>query len=550
MQTIQGDTVIIGGGSAGCAMAARLSANSTRQVILFEAGPDDQNLMRRVISRQPQMTGDPRFDWNFFTEPDPNMANRQLRWPRGKVLGGSSTINGLIAIRGHRDDYNRWEAMGCAGWGWKDVLPYFLRLEDFGPGASALHHVGGPLPVSMPGGRHFLCDRLVAAAQETLGISENRDFNGNLQDGVGDYAMNVTRGLIPARVSASSAYLKEARRRSNLRVITDAHVRRITFDGHRATGVEYQRSGVYATATARRQVILSAGAIGSPQLLQLSGIGDPEHLRSLGITPIVPLSGVGENLQDHLQIPSRFRFYVHSFPDRLRNACSRYLLAFQGVILQTGLFYGATNFGLFLRSDAGLTQPDIQFHLHPSAGSLRSPNGFSMLSISGWQLRPESRGRIRLRAADPLTPPAIVANYLSSEVDQRIAVTILRIARRLSESSALRPYRLEPLHPAPSTKSDAELLDHARQAAETTYHPVGTCRMGADPGSVVDPCLRVRGVQGLYVADASIMPTVISGNTHLPCVMIGEKASDIIIEDERNATGPEVMSVAKAADTV
>jgi choline dehydrogenase len=535
METIEGDTLIIGGGSAGCALAARLSADPNRQVVLFEAGPDDQNVPLRVLSRKFQMTGDPRFDWRFMTEPDPNLGNRGRVWPRGKVLGGSSTINGLLANRGHRDDYDGWAAMGCTGWAWKDVLPYFRRLEDFGPGSSELHNAGGPLPVSAPRGRHFLCDKFVAAAQETLGVGESRDFSGAAQDGAGYYAVNISRGLIPLRASASAAYLKEARRRPNLRIITDAHVCRITFNEGRATGVEYERGGGRSEATARRQVILSAGSIGSPQLLQLSGIGNAEHLRSLGIQVVVPLSAVGENLQDHLQIGSRFRFAAHTINQRVQNVCRKFLLAFQGMIMQTGLYYAATNFGIFARTDPSLMRPDVQFHVHPGAGPFRSPDRFSILSISGWQLQPHSRGRILLRSADPHAPPAIFANYLSSEIDQRAAVTVLRIARRLAGSSALRPYIVEQLQPSPAAQSDAELLDFARQTGETTYHPAGTCRMGADAGSAVDPRLRVRGVRGLYVADASIMPTLISGNPNVPSVMIGEKASDIIIEDEREA---------------
>jgi choline dehydrogenase len=535
METIEGDTLIIGGGSAGCVLAARMSADPNRRVILFEAGPEDRHLALRCLSGKFHMTGEARFDWRFMTEPDPNTANRRLVWPRGKVLGGSSAINGLIATRGHRDDYDGWQAAGCAGWAWNDVLRYFLRLEDFGPGASELHNAGGPLPVSAPRGRHFLCDKFVAAAQETFGIGANRDFNGASQEGAGYYAVNVSRGLIPMRVSAAAAYLKEVRRRPNLRVITDAHVRGITFHGRRATGVVYEQGGVRATATARRQVVLSAGAIGSPQLLQLSGVGDPELLRSLGIEVVVPLPAVGENLQDHLQISSRFRFNARTFGEKMQNACRRFLLAFQGMIMQTGLNYAATNFGIFLRTDPGFTRPDVQFHVHPAQGSLRSPDRFSVLSISGWQLRPESRGRITIRNADPLAPPAILANYLSSEVDQRVAIATLRIARRLSESSVLRPYIVEQWLPPAGAISDAELLDFARHTGETTYHPVGTCRMGGDASSVVDPRLRVRGVEGLYVADASIMPTLISGNTHVPSVMIGEKASDLIIEDERNA---------------
>jgi choline dehydrogenase len=533
-ETLAADTIIIGGGSAGCALAARLSADPKRQVILLEAGPRNRSPLFQLTAAKILRRG-ATCDWGYLTEPDPNMANRPRYWPRGKVLGGSSAINGLIAIRGHRDDYDRWAAMGCPGWSWQEVLPYFLRLEDFGPirsrHAAKLHNRGGPLPVSMPRGGHFLFDHFAAAAQETLGVGANDDFNGVAQDGVGYYAANVSRGVIPRRMSAAAAYLKEARKRPNLRVITDAHVHHITFDGRRATGVVYEQGGQRATATAARQVILSAGSIGSPQILQLSGIGDPEHLRSLGIAVVVPLSAVGENLQDHLQIPMRFRFHARSLAEKIQNVWSKFATAFSGNMMGTGPRYGATNFGMFWRSDPELTQPDLQFHIHPWSSSLLTSERFSGLSVSGWQLRPESRGRVRIRDTNPLAPPAISANYLSTEVDQRAAVTVLHTVRRLSASGALRPYIVEETSPGASVQSDADLLGYAQQISETTYHPVGTCRMGADAESVVDARLRVRGVEGLYVADASIMPTVISGNTNLPAVMIGEKAADIVAED-------------------
>lgn len=524
MQTIAGDTVIVGAGSAGCALAARLSEDGTRQVILIEAGPDDQRQMPLV--------------WSYFTEPDDSMVDRERYWPRGKAVGGSSTVNGLIAIRGQPQDYDDWVAAGCVGWGWDDVLPYFRRMEDWRAGnaeggASALHGVGGPLAVSRWWGRHFLCDRFIGAAREVLSVKENLDFNGARQEGVGYYPVNVTGWLFPARATASRAYLQAARLRGNLRVIADAHVCRVTFDGRRATGVVYEQAGVPKAATAQRQVILSAGSIGSPQLLQLSGIGNPEELRRLGIEVVAALPAVGENLQDHLQIGSRFRFRARTLRENTRNVWQRIFMAVEGYALRIGTEYGATNFGIFARTAEGLSRPDIQFHVHPCAGPLRSADRFSTLSISGWQLRPESRGRIALFTADPLMPPAISANYLSSEVDQRFAVTILRLTRRLTQSNALQPYRIEAVHPGAEVHSDADLLDFARATGETTYHPVGTCRMGADVGSVVDPRLRVRGVERLYVADASIMPTVISGNTNLPSVMIGERASDLIMEDER-----------------
>jgi choline dehydrogenase len=537
-ETIRGDTLIIGGGSAGCALAARLSADPNRQVILLESGPKNRSPILqltagKIIRRRPVC------DWGYFTEPDPNMANRPRYWPRGRLLGGSSAVNGLLANRGHHADYDGWHALGCTGWSWNDVLPYFLRLEDFGPVAARhdakLHHRGGPLPVSSPRGRHFLCEKFVTATQEIFGTGANPDFSGDAEEGAGYYAVNASRGLIPMRVSAADAYLKHARRRSNLRIITNAHVRRINFDGRRATGAEFDHDGVRTTVIVRRQVILSTGTIGSPQLLQQSGIGDPDHLRSLGISVVLPLTAVGENLQDHLQLPSRFRFNAHTFGEKMHNVYRRLLLACSGLIVGTGSTYGTTNFGIFARTDPKLPQPDTQFHVHPSGGSLILPDRFSSLTIAGWQLQPTSRGRIRLRSAEPGAPPAIFANYLSTDVDQQAAITILRLTRRMSEHAALRPYIVDELTPGRALQSDAELLDFARQTGETTYHPAGTCRMGADPESVVDPRLRVRGIERLYVADASIMPTVISGNPNVPSVMIGEKAADMIIEDERGS---------------
>jgi choline dehydrogenase len=528
------DTIIVGAGSAGCAIAARLSAEPSRRVLLLEAGPSDRHLMLRVPSGNFQIIGDKRFDWCLWTEPEPNMANRRLQWPRGKVLGGSSAINGLIAIRGHRDDYEAWKTLGCDGWGWSDVLPYFLKLEDFEPGASELHNVGGPLPLSVARGRHFLCDKYGDAASQILGLPRNYDFNGPTQDGAGYYHVNVSRGLVPLRVSAASAYLKDARRRANLKIVSGALALRIIFEGKRAKGVAYSVDGTTRTVAARRQVILSAGAIGSPHLLQISGVGAPDHLRSLGIDVVHASPQVGENLQDHLQTLSVYRVNVATVNDKVRNIFHKLMTAFEGMIMRTGAYYGVTNFGIFVRTDPAFTRPDAQFHVHPASGSFKTPDRFSGLSVSACQLRPESRGRVVARAADPLAAPAIHANYLSAELDQKVTVATLHISRQLSESSTLRPYIVEERRPGRRLQTDDELLDYARRTGETTFHPVGTCRMGGDRGSVVDPSLRVRGLEGLYVADASIMPLLISGNTHVPSVMIGEKAADMVVDDERS----------------
>jgi choline dehydrogenase len=541
------DTIIVGAGSAGCAIAARLSAEPSRRVLLLEAGPSDRHLMLRVPSGNFQIIGDKRFDWCLWTEPEPNMANRRLQWPRGKVLGGSSAINGLIAIRGHRDDYEAWKASGCDGWGWSDVLPYFRKLEDFEPGASELHNVGGPLPLSVARGRHFLCDKYSEAALQMFGLPRNDDFNGPSQDGAGYYHVNVSRGVVPVRVSAASAYLKDARRRPNLKIVSGALAQRIIFEGQRAKGVAYTVGGTSHFATACRQVVLSAGVVFSPHLLQISGVGAPDHLCSLGIDVVHASPQVGENLQDHLQTLSVYRVNVATVNDKVRNIFHKLMTAFEGMIMRTGAYYGVTNFGMFVRTDPMLTRPDAQFHVHPASGSFKTPDRFSGLSVSACQLRPQSRGRIVARSADPRVPPAIHSNYLSAELDRKVTIATLRLSRRLSESSILRPFIVEERKPGRELHTDDELLDYARRTGETTFHPVGTCRMGGDAGSVVDPRLRVHGVEGLYIADASIMPLLISGNTHLPSVMIGEKAAAMIVEDERSIAPTKVRSSVTAA---
>jgi choline dehydrogenase len=528
-ENIQWDTIVVGGGSAGCVIASRLSADPNHKVLLFEAGPRDINLMFRVPAGNFRILGDPRYDWCYKTEPEPNLNGRKLDWPRGKVLGGCSAVNGLIAVRGHRDDYDGWAGLGCTGWSWKEVLPYFLKLEDFEPGRNELHSVGGPLPLSTARGRHFICDAYGVAAREELGIPETLDHNGASQDGAGYYHVNVSRGRVQVRVTAARAYLKK---RQNLQVITGAMVQRITLDGKRATGVVYQHDGVIRTVLAHR-VVLAAGVIGSPQLLQVSGIGEPGLLRSVGVDVVQSIPAVGENLQDHLQTWMVHRLNVETVNDKVRTIFGKFRTAFEGLLMQTGAYYGVTNFGMFVRTQPGLTRPDAQFHVHPASGSFREPHPFSGITVGACQLRPESRGSIRIKSRHVEEVPVIQANYLDTELDRRVMVSILKICRKLAASPVLRHYIVEEREPGPAVQTDEELLDYVRTHSETTYHPVGTCRMGADPGSVVDPRLQVRGVKGLHVADASIMPTLVSGNTHVPTVMIGEKASDMIIEDER-----------------
>jgi choline dehydrogenase-like flavoprotein len=529
MQESKWDTIIVGAGSAGCALAARLSADPNRRVLLLEAGPTDRELRLRVPAGG--IVGHPRFDWCFSTEPEPHLNNRRIRWPRGKVLGGSSAINGLLAVRGQPEDYDGWRESGCIGWAWSDVLPYFIRLENYERGASDLHGTSGPLPLSLARRRSFICDVYRDAALE-VGIPSIEDFNGPTQAGFGYHHVNVSRGLIPTRVSAATAYLDKARSRRNLCIVTGALVQRIEVEAHRATGVLYVIGDVRHRATAARQIILAAGAIGSPHLLQLSGIGDGCLLRTCGIPVVHDVPAVGRNLQDHLQTSSIYRLNIPTFTDWVRAAYSKIAAAFEGLIMRNGPYYGVSQFGFFACVDGGI-RPDVQFHVHSGFGSFMQSHAFSELSVSAWQLRPQSRGTIQLTSPDPRIAPAICANYLSADVDRRLVVAGLRFSRQLARTAALSPYIAGEQHPGPDAQSDEELLGYARQNGHTTFHPVGTCRMGSDAQSVVDPGLRVRGIQRLYVADASIMPTLISGNTHVPTVMIGEKASDMIVEDEQ-----------------
>lgn len=528
------DFIIVGAGSAGCVLANRLSADPRNRVILIEAGGPARNPWLHIPVGYFRTMHNPAYDWCYRTEPCPGLNGRSIAWPRGKVLGGSSAINGLLYVRGQPQDYDRWRQMGNPGWGWDDVLPLFKRSENQARGADDFHGAEGELSVSDMSVRREICDAWIAAAQ-AAGYPFNPDYNGADQEGVGYFQLTAGRGR---RCSAATAFLKPARKRKNLRVITGALVRRIVFDGTRAVGLLYSDpSGTERQVSANREVILSAGAIGSPQLLMLSGIGDGTTLQTMGIPVLRDAPEVGRNLQDHLQARLVFRTADPTLNTEARSLVSRLRMAAEYALRRTGPMAMAASLATgFLRTGNHVETPDIQFHIQP--WSADSPgegvHPFPAFTASVCQLRPESRGEIRLASPDASIHPTIHPNYLATPGDCRTLVAGIRIAARIAGTDPLAS-RITGLHqPAPGHDFEdrAATLDWARQTATTIYHPTGTCRMGPDPEAVVDPALCVRGVTGLRIADCSIMPEIVSGNTNAPAIMIGEKAADLILSGD------------------
>jgi choline dehydrogenase len=532
------DYVVVGAGTAGCALAARLSENGRHSVLLLEAGPKDDYLWIHIPIGYGKTMFHPVYNWRFETEPDPGMNGRRIYWPRGRCLGGSSSINGLIYIRGQHEDYDHWAALGNDGWAWKDVLPYFRRLECNSRGASELHGGDGPISCSDISGRHELIEAIIAGAGE-LGVPRNDDFNGERQEGVGYYQLFTRKGW---RSSTAVAYLKPARGRANLRVETGAHATRVLFEGTRAVGVEYRQGGQARVARAAREVILAAGALQSPQLLQLSGVGPAGLLREHGIAVVADRPGVGENLQDHLQLRLVFKCTKPiTTNDDLASWWRSAKIGLQWLLFREGpLAIGINQGGLFTRVLPGSTRPDIQFHIATLSADLAGakPHPFSGFTLSVCQLRPGSRGTVRIRSADPFEAPAMVPNYLSTDEDRQCAVEAVKFARRLAATPAVAPYVREEYKPGPAVGSDAEILDWCRGNGATIFHPSGTCRMGSDAMAVVDSRLRAIGVAGLRVVDCSVMPTLVSGNTNAPVAMIAERASDLILEDAAAGRAP------------
>ena len=526
------DYIIIGAGSAGCVLASRLSADPKTKVLLLEAGGRDNSLMVKMpagVGGLIQAKG--AYNWGFWTEPEPNLENRRLWWPRGKGLGGSSSINGMIYIRGHARDYDQWRQMGLTGWSYAEVLPYFKRAETFQGGADAYHGGDGPLYVSKASSKNTIYSSFIEAGVEA-GYHRTEDFNGFQQDGFGPYQLTIKNGQ---RWSASAAYLRPILdQRPNLTLEIDARTTRILIDNGRATGVEFAQGDVIRQVHADAEVLLSAGAVQSPHILQLSGVGDPDRLAEAGVAVTHALKGVGENLQDHLDIilswetPNVKAAYSHSTGLSRLTTGLNYMLFGQG--------FGRQNFleaGAFLKSRPDLDRPDLQLHcvlaIMKDHGKQGVPkDGFS---IHVCQLRPESRGRVGLASADPFADPAIFANYLATEEDRRALREGFKMVREVAGQKALLAIRGEEVEPGPSVQTDEEIDAFIRKNAETIYHPVGTCRMGAagDPMAVVDAELKVQGLAGLRVIDASVMPTLVGGNTNAGTIMVAEKAADMIL---------------------
>ncbi|OIQ73209.1 alcohol dehydrogenase [mine drainage metagenome] len=528
----QFDYIVVGAGSAGSTLAGRLSEDPGTRVLLLEAGPPDRSFWIHLPIGYGKTMWSKKYNWRFYTDPDPNMNGRRIYWPRGKTLGGSSSINGLIYIRGQREDYDRWAAQGNEGWSYEEVLPYFVRSEHNQRGASAFHGSAGPLRVSDVGARHELIEAFISGAAE-CGIPRTEDFNGAVQEGAGYYQLTTWKGW---RCSAAKAYLASARGRSNLRIATRAQATALVIENGRAVGVRYRQHGQDQLARCNAEVLLAAGAIQSPQLLQLSGIGPAPLLRSFGIPIVADLPGVGENLQDHLQVRL---IYECTKPittnDALNSWIGRTRLGLEWLLQRSGpLAVGINQGGCFMRALPGESAtPDIQFHAATLSADMAggAVHPFSGFTLSVCHLRPESRGTVRIRSADPFEPPSMQPNYLSTEIDRRTTVAALRAARAIAAAPAMQPYVKREVKPGPEAADDAALLEYCRNNGATIFHPSGTCRMGSDPMAVVDSRLRVRGVQGLRVIDCSAMPTLVSGNTNAPVIMMAEKAVDMIRAD-------------------
>ena len=527
------DFVVVGAGSSGGPIVDRLTAAGRYRVLLLEAGPDDTSRWLSIPLGFARTFLDPEVNWKFATEPEAQLDGRRIYWPCGKVIGGSSAINGMVYVRGLPSDYDGWRQMGNEGWSFDDCLPYFKRLEAYPGGASDLHGGDGPVKITRDEHRNEMSSVFLAACTE-VGLPPTADMNGGAHERAGLYHATVSNGR---RVSTGQAYIAPARRRANCRVETGALVERIDLADGRATGVTYRKDGQSVSVRARCEVVVCAGTVGSPQLLQLSGIGPATLLGGLGIPVVRDLPGVGENLQDHWGVRSTYKtWWRRSVNDDINLLHLRLTAAVEYALRRTGpLTATPAVAGAFVRLLPQSNEPDAQFHFLPWSidridRGLHWLSGFTILAN---QSRPESRGHVRIASPDPAARPAIVANYLSTDHDRAVTVAAIKFARLLARTTALNRIVTEELFPGAEVSSDKDFLAVARREGQSAYHPVGTCRMGGDTGAVVDARLRVHGIAGLRVADASIMPTLVSGNTNAACMMIGEKAADMIQADAR-----------------
>jgi choline dehydrogenase len=529
------DFIIVGAGSAGCVLANRLTESGRHRVLLLEAGPPNRHFWLHVPLGYGKLFTNTRYNWCYQTEPQAGCHGRNVIAPRGKTLGGSSSINGLIYIRGQAEDFDHWRQLGNAGWSHEDVLPYFRKAEDNERGADAHHGAGGPLGVSDIRDRHPLAQAFIEAAVQ-CGYPRNDDFNGAAQEGAG-YYQNTMRGGV--RSSTAAAYLTPARRRSNLRVVSGALTTRILFDGRRSTGVEYTVGGETRSAQVNGEVLVCGGAFNSPQLLQLSGLGPAELLQSHGIPVVADLPGVGDALNDHYfaRLIMKAKAPI-TLNDAARNFAQGARAVLQYAFTRRGYFaMPAISAGCFLRALPSAATPDVQcsialYSAHSIGGDLDPFSGFM---ITCCLLRPESRGHVRIKSADPRQPPAIDPNYLATPKDRDTLVAGVRALRRIADAPALKQHIAEEFEPGPACASDEDILDFIRRRGSTVYHPVSTCRMGPDAKAVVDERLRVRGFAALRVIDASIMPSVVSGNTNAATIMIAEKGADMVLQDAKAA---------------
>jgi choline dehydrogenase len=530
------DFIIVGAGSAGCVLANRLTASGRYRVLLLEAGPSNLHPWLHIPLGFGRLFSDRRYNWCYATEPQPECHNREVIAPRGKVLGGSSSINGLIYIRGQADDFNYWRQLGNTGWSFDDVLPYFRKAEDNERGADEFHGVGGPLSVSDLRDRHPLAEAYVEAAVQ-CGYPRNDDFNGAMQEGAGYYQTTMRNGV---RSSTAGGYLKSAQRRANLKVVSNALATRILFNGRRATGIEYLVGNRKGSARANMEVIVASGAFNSPQLLQLSGVGPASLLRSQGIPVIADISGVGDDLNDHFsgRIILRCKEPI-TLNDAVRNWSGKLSHGLHYMLTRRGyLAIPAVSAACFLRALPSSETPDSQCSISLfSAGTIGGElHPFPGVTGNCVLLRPESRGYVRIKSADPRQAPAIHPNYLATQKDRETIVAGVAAMRRIFQAPAMAHHIAEEIEPGKQCDNNDDLLDFIRRRGSTTYHPVGTCRMGQDQKAVVDERLRVRGFAGLRVIDASIMPAVVSGNTNAATIMIGEKGADMILEDANAGT--------------